>query len=733
MSRPLYVAIIWHMHQPFYQNPATGIYELPWVRLHGARNYLRMADLVGDHPGVHVTFNLVPCLVEQLAEYAAGRAEDRLMRLALREELSPAEKRYLLNICHSPRWQEKSRRQHRYTLLQARREEALAYPDVFTLQDYRDLVAWYNLAAMDLNWLERDERLQALVLKERNFTPEDLSTIHTVQREIIARTLPRYRELQDQGQIELTTTPYYHPILPLLIDTESARRATPGLPLPALPLHVPEDAEAQLRRAYEYHKEIFGRAPRGLWPSEGAVSPEVAALAWQVGFQWLASDEAILGRSLNRPFERDASAFITRPADLYTPYRLLISGQFGPSLIFRDHELSDRIGFLYTQLPGTQAAENLIHRLLAIRERLADSDRPYLVSIILDGENAWEYYERNGDVFLHVLYGLFERRAAELQTVTVSEFLEAHPARRTLAGLATGSWIGGDLTTWIGDPTHTRAWEALARARADLVAWQATHPDADPAQRETAWRALYVAEGSDWFWWYSRRNRSDQDMIFDAIFRANLAHTYTARGEAAPEWLARSIYTAEEALPGRPATGYIRPRLTAAPYPPREWDGASVAFASASTGTMQRAEAILQALRVGYNAEEIYLRLDMAKVLPGAILRVYLTASEGQPANHRGRFAPNRQEEAALGWELSLSAGARTAFLYRADGNEGWQSIGPQATAVGEGVVEIALPLASLGLALGQEVGVLAVLGREDREIERIPVQGVHTVRLIPY
>jgi len=651
----------------------------------------------------------------------------------LQEGLSLEEKRYLLNICHSPRWQEKSRRQHRYTLLQARREEALAYPDAFTLQDYRDLIAWYNLAAIDLNWLERDERLQALVLKERNFTPEDLATIHTVQREIIARTLPRYRELQDQGQIELTTTPYYHPILPLLIDTENARRANPGLPLPALPLHAPEDAETQLRRAYEYHKEVFGRAPRGLWPSEGAVSPEVAALAWQVGFHWLASDEAILGRSLNRPFERDANGFITRPADLYTPYRLLVGGQFGPTLIFRDHELSDRIGFLYTQFPGTQAAENLIHRLLAIRERLADSDRPYLVSIILDGENAWEYYERNGDVFLHVLYGLFERRSSELQTVTVSEFLEAYPARRTLAGLATGSWIGGDLTTWIGEPTHTRAWEALARARADLVAWQATHPDADPKQRETAWCSFYVAEGSDWFWWYSRRNRSDQDMIFDATFRANLAYTYTARGEAVPEWLTRSIYTAEEALPGRPATGYIRPRLTAAPYPPREWDGASVVFASSSTGTMQRAEVGLRALRVGYNAEEIYLRLDMAKLSPGAILRVYLTACEGQPANHQVRFAPDRREEAALGWELSLSAGARTAFLYRADGNEGWQSVGPQATAVGEGVVEIALPLASLGLTLGQEVGILAVLGREGREIERIPAQGIHWVRLIPY
>ncbi|MCC7352274.1 MAG: hypothetical protein IT330_00850, partial [Anaerolineae bacterium] len=448
-----------------------------------------------------------------------------------------------------------------------------------------------------------------------------------------------------------------------------------------------------------------------------------------------ASDEAILGRSLNRPFERDESAFITRPGDLYTPYRLLVGGQIGPSLIFRDHELSDRIGFLYTQFPGTQAAENLIHRLLTIRERLADPDRPYLVSIILDGENAWEHYERNGDVFLHVLYGMFERRETELQTVTVSEFLEANPPRRTLAGLATGSWIGGDLTTWIGDPAHTRAWEALVRVRADLVAWQTAHPNADSAQREADWRTLYVAEGSDWFWWYSKLIRSDQDVMFDETFRANLAYTYPARGEPVPEWLSHSIYTAEEAMPGRPATGYVRPRLTAAPYPPREWDRAGVVFASASIGTMQQAETGLRALRAGYNAEEIYLRLDMAKVRPqpGTTLRIYLTASGGQPANHQVRFATSQKEEANLGWELSLSAGAGTALLYRADGNEGWQPIGPQATAVSDGVVEIALTLSSLGLTLGQEVGILAVLGREDREVERIPAQGIHVVKLISY
>jgi alpha-amylase/alpha-mannosidase (GH57 family) len=733
VARPLYVAIVWHMHQPYYRHPASGLYELPWVRLHGARNYLRMADLVGDHPGVHVTFNLVPCLLEQLAEYAAGKAVDRLMQVAAQDDFSRDDKKYILNICHSPQWQKTGRRQHRYTLLQARRQEALAYPPAFTLQDYRDLIAWFNLSAFDLNWLERDERLQALVYKERNFTTHDLAVIHAVQQEIIVRTIPRYKELQDAGQIELTTTPYYHPILPLLVDTECAQRASPGLPLPVLPLRAPEDAEMQLRRAYDYHRETFGRAPIGLWPSEGSVSPEVAALAWKVGFRWLASDEAILGRSLNHPFERDENAFISRPTELYAPYRILLGGQIGPSIIFRDHELSDRIGFLYTQFPGTQAAENLVHRLLAIRERLPDDDRPYLVSIILDGENAWEYYERNGDVFLHVLYGLLERRTTDIQAVTVSEFMEQYPARRVLAGLATGSWIGGDLTTWIGDPAHTRAWEALSRTRADLLAWQTAHPEAAPESKQATWRTLYVAEGSDWFWWYSKRNRSDQDMVFDAAFRANLAQTYVARGENVPEWLNHSIYTAEDALPGRPATGYIRPRLTAAPYPPREWDGAGVSFSTASTGTMQRAEANLKALRVGYNAEELYIRLDMAKPLPNALLRIYLTATGNQPYNHQIRFASNKQEDNHLGWELYLASGAKTAFLYRAEGNESWQPIGPQATAVADGVVEIALTLSSLGLALQQEIAVFAVLGRDDHEVERIPLQGIHQVKLIPY
>ncbi len=733
MPYPLYIAILWHMHQPWYRSPVTGLYELPWTRLHGARNYLRMAETLADHPSVHVTFNFTPCLVEQIEEYAAGEAEDRLMRLALQDTYDQADKRYILNICANAQWQRSGQRDHPYTLLLRRREAALANPDVLTTQDYRDLIAWFNLIWFDLNWLERDERLQALTFKGRNFTPDDLATIHAVQREILARTLPRYRELQEQGQIEITTSPYYHPILPLLIDTECARRATPGLPLPALPLRAPEDAQAQLQRAYEQYKRVFGRAPQGLWPSEGAVSPEVAAQAWQVGFRWLASDEAILGRSLNRPFQRDGSAFITRPADLYTPYRLLVEGEFGPTLIFRDHELSDRIGFLYPQFPGTQAAEDLVHRLLGIRERLADPHRPYLVSIILDGENPWEYYERNGDVFLHVFYGLLERRAAELQAVTVSEFLAMYPALRTLAGLGTGSWIGGDLTTWVGDPEHTRAWEALVQARADLVAWQAAHPEADAAQRAAAWQALYTAEGSDWFWWYSRRNTSEQDALFDALFRAYLAQTYLARGEPAPQWLERSIYAAEEVPRERPTTGYIRPRLTAAPYPPREWDGASVVLAPLSTGAMQKAEARLRALRVGYNPQELYLRLDMAKALPGATLRIYLSAREGQPANHQVRLAAQRREEVGLGWELVLSPDARTAFLYRAEGNEAWSPAGPQTTAVGDGVVEIALPLSLLRLTLGQEIGVFVVLGQDGREVERLPAQGVHFIKLVAY
>jgi hypothetical protein len=615
-----------------------------------------------------------------------------------------------------------------------RRPQALADPDSFTAADYRDLLAWFSLVWIDPNRLEHDPTLAALTAQGRGFIVADLRTIHAQQREIAAGVLPLYRRLQEAGQLEIVTTPYFHPILPLLVDFDSARRASPGLPLPSLNLSAPEDVAAQLKLAVEAHTRHFGTAPSGLWPSEGAVSPEILPLVTAAGCTWLATDEAILGRSLGRPFERDGNNFVTNPRGLYRPYRTMAGTELGPIVVFRDHELSDRIGFLYRHLPPAQAAEDLIYRLLQIRERLHDPDHPYLVTIILDGENCWEYYEHNGDPFLHALYGGIERRC-ELRAVTVSEYLEQidpHPAG-TLAKLATGSWIGGDLTTWIGDPEHNRAWEALARARGRLVS-------VDRGAR-TAWQALYAAEGSDWFWWYSRRNRSDQDALFDRTFRHNLMAVYQAMGDEPPadgstelaEVLAGSL-SADRLRPDTygvlscvvPAAGYCSPRLTAATFPGEAWaPAATIQPALASTGAMQRAGVPFERLFIGHDARHLYLRLDLRARLDDFDVAIYGADGTGRSVNQRlqARYAEDVQPPAglALHWQIARWPSQETPFLYRAVGHEQWESVGPVAAAHSDKVLEVAVPFDALGLAIGSQIKLLVTLARRGIVVAQLP------------
>ena len=352
----------------------------------------------------------------------------------------------------------------------------------------------------------------------------------------------------------------------------------------------------------------------------------------------------------------------------------------------------------------------MIYRLLEIRRRLNDPGNPYLVSIILDGENCWEHYEHNGDLFLEALYAGLARQP-ELRAVTVDEYLAA-PDRRpaaTLARIATGSWIGGDLTTWIGEPEHNRAWEALRRTREHLVAAQAAASlplDGDAslpvaAENDTAgrsdfaraWHALYAAEGSDWFWWYSHRNSSQQDAVFDALFRHALAAVYERVGREAPDWLAVPINQAPATGEGRAATGYVSPMLTAAPYPGEAWaPAATFAPASASTGTMQRAENRIERLFVGHNASALTLRLDLRERLAGCDVAIYLCGPLCGPANQRPReryVDPNQAPAAlALGWEISLRQGQNEPFLFRAAGQETWVSVAPVACARGERVLK---------------------------------------------
>lgn len=704
MRHPLYVALVWHMHQPDYRDPATGALNLPWVRLHAAKDYLHMAQVLERHPNVRVMFNFTPVLLDQLQAYAQGRAEDRIMRLSHQPTWTEEERAYILNVCFSAHWDNVIRRYPPYWALLQRRPAALEDLTHFSDQEYRDLLAWFQLVWTDPNCLEQDPDLSRLVDKGRDFTIKDLELIAARHHALCAQVIPLYRQLAERGQIELLTSPYAHPILPLLINTDHAQRATPGLSTPQPPFQAPEDALAHLRLAREAHARAFGQPPAGLWPSEGAVSQEAIGLVDAAGFRWLASDEAILGRCLGRSFQRDSQDAVINPRALYQPYFVMVDNRPGPVMIFRDHALSDRIGFVYQHIPGEQAAEDLIVRLQIIQRRLADEERPYLVSIILDGENCWEGYEHNGDVFLNSLY----RRLAQgrdLQTVTVSDYLEMNPPRGTLARIATGSWIYGDLTTWIGDPNHLRAWSLLRDTRAWLVDYEAAHPDLPTAAREQAWAAIRSAEGSDWFWWYSTRNSSHQDALFDALFRGYLVNVYRALGQPAPESLLEPLIHDGQRLDQVNAQScYLSPQLQADRDPTREWQGALVAQAVISSGAMQTAGRGLRTLRVAYDATTLYLRLESFEGLDSIHVEGWIWGEDGI----------RRHWERRPGWATATLDGEALA------------------TALGDHLIETAIPFARLGVALGAQLWIQVQATHGDGAINRIPPEQPLAVTLAP-
>lgn len=528
MRGKLPVAIIWHMHQPYYKHPQTSEFVLPWVRLHASKDYLHMARLLQEFPGVRANFTMVPSLRDQLDDYARG-ADDEDARLTMRTvegALGQDEKRHMLrrffsihhgNVIH----------QHQEYLRLLQLAMAVGGREELLSDDYFiDLSLWFNLAWIDPDDIRSDARLEELRTKARRFTREDVRYVIGRQRFMASGVPHLYHRLQREGQVEILTTPYYHPILPLIIDSNIAARSDPQAILPDPPFQFDEDAAYQLEEAVNSHRRAFGSRPRGVWPSEGSVSPEVADAIAASGLEWFASDEGVLARSIGVELHRDEIGALVEPWHLYRPYKL----RHGGAAIFRDHVLSDRIGFAYGQMSPHDAVGDFLWKLERARERLPEDGGPWLATIILDGENAWEGYPNNGNDFLRRLYGSLEADD-RFETVCVSDFLDRNPPRVELPALHSGSWIDGNYRVWIGEPTHARAWSALERTRRFAQRQWGGIREMPASVR----KPLLVAEGSDWFWWYSSRNSSPEDAVFDQLFRANLEVVWWYAGSEPPE------------------------------------------------------------------------------------------------------------------------------------------------------------------------------------------------------
>ncbi len=463
MNGKLPVAIIWHMHQPYYRHPQTSEFVLPWVRLHASKDYLHMARLLQEFPGVKAHFTMVPSLRDQLEDYARG-ADDEDTRVTMRTVdglLTPDEKEHMLRRFFSIHHGNVIHRHDEYRRLLQLGMATRDRPELLSDDYFVDLALWFNLAWIDPDDIEGDARLKELREKGQRYTREDVRYVIGRQRMMASGVPHLYHRLEHDGQVEILTTPYYHPILPLIIDSRSALRGDPNAIIPDPPFQYPDDAAFQIEEAIASHERSFGKKPRGMWPSEGSISPEAASIIFKSGLDWFASDEGVLARSVNVEFKRDEVGGLLEPQLLYRPYR--IPG--GGTAIFRDREISDRIGFLYGDMSPHDAVGDMIWRLERARERLPDEGGPYLATIILDGENAWEAYPNNGNDFLRYLYGKLQTDE-RFETVRVSDYLDKTPAHVELPTLHTGSWIDATLGVWIGEPSHAKAWGSATCRRA---------------------------------------------------------------------------------------------------------------------------------------------------------------------------------------------------------------------------------------------------------------------------
>lgn len=711
MARKLNIAFLWHMHQPCYKDLHTNRYHLPWVRLHGIKSYYDMGRIVEEVNAARVTFNFVPSLLEQLSDYADGIGTDIYLEHTLKHpsDLSREEKIFLLSNFFHAHPDHMIRPYPRYAELEAMRGNPYRVGervDQWTSQDYLDLQVWFNLTWFGQTVKDHDEEIQGLIRKGRGYSVADKERIIVKQREVLKEVVPLYRRLTESGRIELTTTPYYHPILPLLCNTDEARNSMPGAPLPKTRFAYPEDADAQIRGALAYHEAMFGRRPRGMWPSEGSVSDAALDLIARNGVVWTASDENILMNTLRR-----SGREIHGRDYLYQPY--LWESEGGQlAVFFRDHLVSDLIGFVYHRWFTPDAIGDFLYRLSNLSRELPQ-DRPNLLCIILDGENAWEYYYRQGYDFLTGIYrGLGEH--PELEMVTFSEYLWRHPIGERTTRIYPGSWINADFGTWIGQPAKNRAWEYLARTRRDLEEYSPEQHSDDKV--ELAWQEMMIAEGSDWFWWLGDTHSSALDAEFDEIFRIHLKNVYLALDRQPPDYLNYPVAEAEDHHAQEPK-GLIHPVIDGCITHLDEWKLSGSYVFNQGAGAMQRSSYLIERLYFGFDANYLYLRLEgngcswLRGDEPG------LTDTFGeQPqiqiiVSHQDSFVI-RAAAADNG-----EAGVITDLIPGTDG----QSVERLHAGSLNGILEIAVPMNKIGLEQGQKFNLRIVVLNEKGELERWP------------
>jgi alpha-amylase/alpha-mannosidase (GH57 family) len=597
MHRNISVAFFWHFHQPMYSKPDDPTLPLPWVRLHCLKDYLDMLKHVQEFPEIQASFNFTPSLLMQIRDYVSSSATDEQFLLFKKkaEELNDDEKIQILRDFFLANWENMIGPYPRYLSLLLKRgknivnEELPAIAQMFKPAEWRDLQVWSNIAWIDP--IFRDD-IRDLFEKGKNFTEEDKERVVALEHKIIGSIFDEYRKAADSGQIEITTSPLYHPILPLLINSNLAKVSNPNLDIPFQFKH-PEDAAQQLAQGIETFESIFGRRPQGLWPSEGSVCEELVPMFAKMGIRWIATDEEILARSLRRSLYRHGNGVPSSPELLYKPWKYK-----DVSMVFRDHVISDLIGFTYYNWDQGEAANDFVERVKRISNELPSFDN-FIIPIILDGENAWEAYANDGTDFFRALYGELVKQ--DIPTTTVSGFLDKHGVKNELPSVFPGSWIGANFDIWIGQSEDYVGWKIVADVRKKMVDKNVTDKD--------IWNKFYTLEGSDWFWWFGSGHVSATTEIFDELFRLTAIWIYQKIGEEPPAELYSPIQQKAEIFSCQPIDR-INPVIDGRVTNYYEWYNAGYCDIKRMGGTMHRFAGLFSRVYCGFDDENLYIRFD---------------------------------------------------------------------------------------------------------------------------
>ena len=603
-QKKLSIAFYWHMHQPSYKLNEDSDYLLPWVRMHAVKDYLDMVLLAKDFPNLKLNFNLVPMLLQSITDYAENNFQDVHSRLSITpiEDLSDDDKRFILSNFFDVNFNSMISHHEAYKNLYEKRVVQNVYDiEAYTNQEYADIMAWFNLAWFDPIYGEIYPELKQLAEKGYGFTLEDRKNILKYQYEIIKQIIPTYKKYLQDGKIEITTSPMYHPILPILLDIKCAHRNIPNPEVLPSNLKMAKDAIAQTKLALDKMEEIFGVRPKGIWPPEQCVSAKTLEMLSDLGIQWTITDEGILANSINFDFVRDFRGHLTDPYHLLKPYEYKTKNS-KINVIFRDSMIPNLISFEYPNTNSHKAANDLYDRIKVIQSKIfASPDENHLLTIALDGENSWENYEDDGSSFLREIYKLIEEDST-LETVLISDYIEKDKNIKPLSKIYSGSWINRNFQLWIGEPTKNQAWNALKKTRDDFMQFITSNPNHENIEK--ARHEIYIAEGSDWFWWYGEPNHSGQDHIFDYLFREHLRNVYKLFNLDVPTYLNTPF-----ALPSSPSslpTAAMTPAMDGQDKIDDEWLNAGMI----TLPDMPYSEDLkmFDKIKFGFDKDNLYLR-----------------------------------------------------------------------------------------------------------------------------